>query len=135
MKNILLIIFYLLIGFQSIAQEKSVSLESDKIYSAVQEKASPIEGVATFFQRFIKEFNYDVITSNESEIKVRMIFVIEKDGSFSNITAENSNENYREEAIRVLKTMPNWKPAKESNEAVRSRFVLPITLKNKNVKK
>lgn len=35
MKNILLIIFYLLIGFQSIAQEKSVSLESDKIYSAV----------------------------------------------------------------------------------------------------
>lgn len=129
MKNLILITFLYFIGFQSIAQEKSVSLESDKIYSAVQEKASPFEGIASFFQRFIKEFDYDVITDNESEIKVRMIFVVEKDGSFSNITAENNDKSYSEEAIRVLKTMPAWNPAISNGQIVRSGFTIPIKIK------
>ena len=35
-----------------------------------------------------------------------------------------------EEAVRVLKLMPNWEPAKDKNDnVVRSRFVLPVVFR------
>lgn len=56
MKNTILIFFFLLIGFKTIAQESSTISEEDKIYSFVQEKASPIDGMTIFYQSFIDEF-------------------------------------------------------------------------------
>ena len=34
-----------------------------------------------------------------------------------------------QEAIRVLKTMPKWKPALNKGKAVRSQFTLPVTIR------
>jgi hypothetical protein len=56
--------------------------------------------------------------------------VIEKDGSLSNFNiVKNTPKEIGEEAIRVLKTTPNWVPGKLKDKIVRSTYVLPITIK------
>lgn len=135
MKNTILIFFFLLIGFKTIAQESSTISEEDKIYSFVQEKASPIDGMTIFYQSFIDEFQIAISRFKDNDAKVRLKFIVEKDGTFSNITSESTNADYGKEAIRVLKRMPAWKPAKHNGETVRSSFIMPINIGDNRVKK
>lgn len=107
--------------------------EIEKIYaeahSFVEKKAAPREGLAAFMQNFVREFKTPE-NINADEIKVRLKFIVETDGSFSDISAVNAtDENAAKEAIRTLKTMPNWKPAEHEEEIVRSNFTLPITIR------
>lgn len=135
MKNTILIFFFLLIGFKTIAQESSTISEEDRIYSFVQEKASPIDGMTIFYQSFIDEFQIAISRFKDNDAKVRLKFIVEKDGTFSNITSESTNADYGKEAIRVLKRMPAWKPAKHNGETVRSSFIMPINIGDNRVKK
>jgi periplasmic protein TonB len=62
--------------------------------------------------------------------KVFLRFVVEKDGSLTNIEVIRSLEkDCDNEAIRVVKLMPKWIPADHHGKKVRVRFVLPITFK------
>lgn len=55
-------------------------------------------------------------------------FIVEKDGSLSNIEEFRSPHHLlTEEAIRVVKMMPKWKPAMKDGEAVRVKMLLPIS--------
>lgn len=76
-----------------------------------------------------------VSTQKKNEVKVRLKFAVEKDGTFGDITSESTNVDYGKEAIRVLKRMPAWKPAKHNGETVRSSFTMPINIGDKRVKK
>ena len=118
--------------------------EIEKIYaearSFVEKKAIPREGLAAFMQNFAREFKAPENIKSD-EIKMRLKFIVEADGSFSNIVTPQEyfkpDEAYlslQEEAIRTLKTMPNWKPAEHEEEIVRSTFTLPITIRvNPNI--
>ncbi len=64
--------------------------------------------------------------------KVYLSFIVEKDGSISNVEVESPiNGGCSEEALRVVKNMPNWKPGKQMGKAVRVKFYLPIQFKLK----
>lgn len=54
---------------------------------------------------------------------VDVTFVVEKDGSITNITAHsrNGNKENEAEAIRVFSLMPKWKPAMKGNSPIRFR--------------
>ncbi len=134
MKSLIIIIFFLLTGVQSIAQE-TIDIEDNKVYGFVQEKAFPIEGMTIFYQSFNEEFNMGVSTSKEKEVKLRLKFVVEKDGTFGDITSESTDVDYGKEAIRVLKMMPAWKPAQHNGKIVRSAFTIPIIVRDKKKKK
>lgn len=80
---------------------------------------------------------YDYLKTNihiprEAEIaeitgKVLVSFVVETDGSITNVTIEKSRGfGLDEEAARVIAEMPKWKPGRQQNEKVRVRFFLPI---------
>ena len=59
-------------------------------------------------------------------------FVIEKNGNISKINILRSvTEIYDKEVIRVIKSMPNWKPAKINNQPVRCKMVLPFKFSQK----
>ena len=67
---------------------------------------------------------------NNIEGKVIVSFVIEKDGSVSNIKALKSpHSSLTEEAIRVVKAMPNWNPGTMYGKPVRVKYVLPLSFK------
>jgi len=58
---------------------------------------------------------------------VHLGFVVEKDGSVSNITVLRSvGGGCDEEAVRVLKLMPRWTPGLQRTKPVRVSFALPI---------
>jgi hypothetical protein len=54
-------------------------------------------------------------------------FCIEKDGSISGVKIERGIGGWAdEEAIRVTKAMPNWKPATQRGEPICMPFIMPI---------
>ena len=62
--------------------------------------------------------------------RVIVQFVVNKDGSISNDTVVRSVDPMLDaEAIRVVRSMPNWTPGKQRGEAVRVRFTLPVTFR------
>lgn len=61
--------------------------------------------------------------------RVIVRFIIEKDGTVSNVVLEErlrKCEPCNREAIRVVKNMPKWKPGSKNGKAVRTYIRLPI---------
>ena len=65
--------------------------------------------------------------------KIYLSFIIETDGSLTEITTLRDNVGYGtvEEAIRVVKSAPKWIPGKINSEPVRVNYSLPITINPK----
>ena len=128
MKNIILLLLVLFVRSQMFGQKENQQ-ENNKVYSFVQEKASPIEGMSGFYQNYVRKINRKKFSSSTVTLDVRLKFIVEKDGNFSDIQVLNeSAEGLGEEAIRVLKTMPAWNPAKHNGQKVRSSFTLPMRM-------
>ena len=74
------------------------------------------------------QYNDDM---KENELKGRCIasFIIEKDGSISNIKILRSlGFGTEKEILRVLKSMPKWLPAEKNGKKVRCSYMLPIAI-------
>jgi TonB family protein len=62
--------------------------------------------------------------------KVFVTFIIDTDGSLSEIKlVKGIGEGCDEEALRMVKKMPNWRPAFYQGKVVRHRYLLPIMFK------
>lgn len=58
---------------------------------------------------------------------VYVTFVVEKDGRISNVKIlRGIGGGCDEEAVRVIKGMPKWKPGKQRGRPVRAQFNMPI---------
>lgn len=67
------------------------------------------------------------VYENGVEGRVIIEFIVECDGSiFLAKVMKSPSESLSEEALRVVKSMPTWKPAMKDGQPVRSRFSLPI---------
>lgn len=110
-----------------------IPVESPEINIEALEKAKPKEGIQKYYQNVVRKINVEkYLNEKESVTEIKMIatFIVEKDGSFTDIKIRESNEpSFNNEAIRVLKSMPKWNPATENGVPVRSDFTLPIMIK------
>ena len=62
--------------------------------------------------------------------RVQVGFVVNRDGSIVDVKILRSPDpNLSKEAERVVKMMPKWKPARQGNKTVRSRFNLPVNFR------
>lgn len=69
---------------------------------------------------------------NKIEGRSLVEFIIEKDGSISNVkTKVSTHPLLDKEAIRVIKAMPNWTPGTQKGKKVRVSFVIPIEFRLK----
>jgi len=119
----LILLLFTFVTFNSFAQDIS------NVKTFVQQKAGPHESLQEFYENFVKEFNVPKLPSNQSQLKLVVKFIVEKDGSFSNITVVDQPEEVTYEIIRVLSKMPKWKPGYHEGEPVRSSFNLPVTIR------
>jgi len=119
-------------GSKGTGTGNTFSEDENKVYSFVQQKASPNEGLQKFYQNFARKFNAPDVGGGVSEISVRLKFVVEKDGSFTDIQVLDDKQGVGREAMRVLKSMPSWKAAQHNGKTVRSSFTLPIKIKVNN---
>ncbi|MFB3385866.1 M56 family metallopeptidase [Flavobacterium sp. LAR06] len=88
-------------------------------------------GIVEFY-KFVGQ-NYRIpeeLSKNKTNGKVYLQFMIEKDGSLSEITILRDKLGYGagEEAVRVLKLSPKWIPASDKGKPVRVMYSLPITI-------
>ena len=62
--------------------------------------------------------------------KVSVKFVIEKDGSIADPVVVRGVDPYLDkEALRVVKSMPKWKPGKQRGKPVRVSYTVPVIFK------
>lgn len=102
----------------------------------VDEPAEFPGGYAEMMKYFGKNMRYPEIALQAGiEGKANMQFVVEKNGSISNVNVQTGVRNCPEcdkEATRVIKAMPQWKPGKINGRVVRSYYSMPIAFKIKN---
>ncbi len=62
--------------------------------------------------------------------RVVVSFIVEKDGSITHPTVKRGiDKSLDEEAVRVIKEMPKWTPAKHNGEVVRLEYTLPVVFR------
>ena len=86
------------------------------------------EAMKIFIQ---KNIHYpDVAKENNIQGKVVVGFVVNENGSVSDVTVKKGvSKELDAEAIRVVRLMPKFKPGKQKGEAVKVLYILPIMFK------
>jgi periplasmic protein TonB len=112
--------------------EDSTPKEPNKVIIAAVLDAQPEfpGGIRKFYDYVGNNFQKQEIEDVES-LTVNVSFVIEKDGSMSDIKVlRNPGYGLDKEAIRVLKSLKTkWKPGVLNGQNVRTQYTLPITVK------
>lgn len=88
-------------------------------------------GIEKFYKFLSKNIEYPKQARRLGiEGKVYMSFVVDKDGSLSEVkVTKGIGYGCDEEAVRVIKASPKWKPGKQRFKPVRVRMSLPIYFK------
>ena len=109
------------------SEDSVVQIDETAVYS-IAEEMPEFPGGATAMESFIKKNLRCPDRTRSIRGKVFLSFIVEKDGSITNIEVLRSREKIcSQEAIRVVKLMPKWKPGKIKGSPVRVKQVLPIT--------
>lgn len=105
--------------------------DPNTIFTVVEETAAPIGGMAAFYEYVGKKIKYPAQAKRMGiEGKVFVEFVIEKDGSITDVKAiKGIGGGCDQEAERILASAPKWKPGKQRGKPVRQKMVLPINFK------
>jgi protein TonB len=108
-----------------IEEEEVVEQE---IFQIVEEMPAFPGGEQKLMEYVGKNIKYPQI-ARESGIQGRVFvgFVVEPDGSVSNVKLlRGIGGGCDEEAMRVIKNMPRWKPGKQRGKAVRVSYQIPV---------
>lgn len=105
----------------------------EEIYTIVDEPAE-YPGGNTALKTYFKENLLYPVSAREIALegKVYLKFIISKTGEISNVSILRGIPDCNEcnkEAIRLIKSMPKWKPAKVNFKEVHSYFTIPVIFK------
>tara|TARA_R110002096_G_scaffold340345_1_gene533486 strand:- start:131 stop:805 length:675 start_codon:yes stop_codon:yes gene_type:complete len=104
---------------------------ADEIFDIVEDQPTPPGGMSAFYKFVGKSMKYPNQARRMGiEGRVFVQFVVDKDGTLTEIKAvKGIGAGCDEEAVRVLKSAPKWKPGKQRGRPVKVRMILPITFK------
>ena len=113
--------------------EAPVEEEEEEVVFVVVESMPEFPGGQQALFKYLSEnVKYPVI-AQENGIQGRVIcqFVVNKDGSIVDVEVVRSggDASLDKEAVRVIKSMPKWKPGKQRGKAVRVKYTLPVNFK------
>ena len=119
----------LLVCLPSFAQQKPVEkVDSDGVYLMPDQLPEFPGGIQAMMKFLSTNIKYPV-EAQKKGISGRVIvqFVIMEDGTLDQAKViRGVDPLLDEEALRVVKSMPKWKPGMERGEAVKVRFTAPI---------
>mgnify|MGYP006316307885 FL=1 len=114
---------------------KAVEEEATEEIFVVVEQQPEFPGGMSALMKFLSDnIKYPVI-AQENGIQGRVItnFVVERDGSITDVNVVRGQDpSLDKEAVRVIKTMPRWKPGQQRGKPVRVRFTLPVQFRLAN---
>ncbi|MFY0624737.1 MAG: TonB family protein [Reichenbachiella sp.] len=122
--------------FESQKSSQIVNKE-ENLFKVVEEKPKYPGGMDALYRYIMNEISYPKIARlNNVEGTVLVEFIVEKDGSLSNVKAvDGIGSGCDAEAIRVLKNALNFEPAKQRGKAVRMQLTIPIEFKLDPIRK
>jgi protein TonB len=105
--------------------------EDNAIYNTAGIEVKPdFPGGLEKFYKFVGK-NFQVPDEEGLKGKVFVTFVVEKDGSLTDIKViRDIGYGTGKEAIRVLKSCPKWNPGEQNGKKVRVLYSLPITIQS-----
>jgi len=111
--------------------EKPITIIEDKnVYAekAADVRPLPVGGAQGWISYLQKNLVYPEDARHQHiSGKVQLSFIVEKDGSLSDITVEQSaGHGFDEEAVRVLQQSPAWQPGIKDGQPIRIRYRLPV---------
>jgi len=102
--------------------------DNSQIFSAVEKEPEFPGGQAKFAQFLADNIKYPQdMVANGTSGRVIATFVVEKDGSLSNIKILRApTPSAGDEAARVLALSPKWTPGYQNGQAVRVQYTVPV---------
>ena len=103
-------------------------VEEQQIFQVVEEMPEFPGGMGECMKFLGKNIKYPTI-SQENGVQGRVIvqFVVNRDGSIVDPVVVRGVDPYLDkEALRVIATMPKWKPGKQRGKAVRVKYTVPV---------
>ena len=105
--------------------------EEETIFQVVEVMPEFPGGMAECLKFLGKNIKYPTI-AQENGVQGRVIvqFVVNRDGSIVDpVVVRSVNPYLDKEALRVIKSMPKWKPGQQRGKAVRVKYTVPVTFK------
>ncbi len=98
------------------------------IYTEVEQAPTFVGGMDKFYDYLHANMRYPASAkANNTEGKVFIGFVVEKDGSFTDIKVlRGLSPDCDAEAIRLIKICPHWRPGIRNGRPVRVAYTIPI---------
>jgi len=116
-------------GNKSSTAEVKPQVSDTQVYSEVEQTAEFPGGINAFRNKVSGNFDGSAMNGDEGTVKTEITFVVERDGSITDVKANGKNSDFNSEAVRTIKSIKNkWTPAKINGQSVRYRFRLPLTM-------
>ena len=112
--------------------EAPKAVEKEKVHTFVEIMPEFPGGEAALMKFLKNNTNYPTMAAeNGIQGLVSVKFVVSKNGEIDNVIVEGIRKGggLEEEAIRVIKKMPKWKPGRQNGENVAVYFNLPVNFK------
>jgi len=105
--------------------------DDNEIFVIVEQQPEYPGGMQALMQYLTNSIRYPAFEAeNGIQGRVTLSFVVERDGSISDIVEMRSpSEGLTREARRVVQNMPKWRPGKQRGKAVRVKYMLPVTFR------
>jgi TonB family protein len=102
-----------------------------EVFTIVEEQPEYPGGIDALYQHVLREIRYPKNARiKEVEGQVVVQFVVEKDGSISNVKAiKGIDQDCDQEAVRVIQTAAAFTPGSQRGKKVRVQMIIPIIFK------
>lgn len=120
--------------WEQAGQEQSaetIPTDSDKVYDVVEQMPQFPGGPSALMKYLSDNISYPAEAEKKgAQGRVIIAFIVECDGSVSNLKVEKSAEDHLDnEALRLVKSMPKWTPGRHEGHSVRVKYCVPITFR------
>lgn len=103
---------------------------SEDVFTVVEHQPEFPGGQSAMMKYITDNLRYPDIPGDGIQGRVICTFIVEKDGSISDVkVVKGVDPSLDKEAVRMIESMPKWKPGMHSEQAVRTRFSLPVTFR------
>lgn len=115
-------------GKVTTVEVKQVS--STQVYTEVDQSAEYPGGMGALRRYLGENFDTGVVDGDEGKLTAQLKFIVERDGTVSDVKVitKSGTSAFDAEAIRVVKKLKKWSPAKLNGQAVRAYYAIPFTM-------
>ena len=119
-----------IMDYKEAAEVVEEAVEEEAIpFQLVEEKPSFNGGDANEFSKWVnsKLVYPEIAKENGVQGRVTLSFTVEKDGSVTNVRVlRGVDPSLDDEAVRVVKSSPKWKPGKQRDRTVKVTYTFPV---------